>query len=121
MAEQHAVSGGKRERVGRRLLPGEVLGLGHELARLHAAELREGTVGRLVAPDALGRREHRVAAVTLLVVAVVLVAMNDHLIADMPTTYLVADRPHHTGRVRAGDMVGLLVDIERGDRLAEPR
>src|SRR4051812_1892285 len=92
----------------------------HQLAVLHAAELRERAVRRLVAPDALRRREHRVAAVALLVVAVVLIAMNDNLVAALPALDLRADRPDDTRRVRAGDVIGRLVHVERRDRLAEP-
>jgi hypothetical protein len=65
-----------------------MLGFRHQLARLHAAELGERAVGRLVAPDALRRRQHRVAAVAVLVVAVVLIAMNDDLVADFPAPHL---------------------------------
>ena len=53
VAEQHAVGGGERQRVAAALLPGQVLRPRHELAVLHAAELGEGAVRRLVAPDAL--------------------------------------------------------------------
>src|SRR5690606_21931804 len=91
MAEQHAVSGGERQRVARRLLPREMLRTLEQLAILHAAELREASVGRLIAPDALRRGEHRIAAVALLVVAVVLVAMDDDFVADLPPLHLGAD------------------------------
>ena len=64
-------------------------------------------------------REHRIAAVALLVVAVVLVAVDDDLVADLPALHLRADRPDDAGRVRAGDVIGVLVPVERGDRLAE--
>src|SRR6266851_3111107 len=84
MAEQHAVGGGERQHVAAALLPGEVQRPLHELPALHARELREGAVGRLVAPDALARREHGVAAIALLVVAVILVAVDDDLVADLP-------------------------------------
>ena len=62
MAEQHAIGGGEGERIAGRFLPGEVLGPLHELAILHAAELGEGAVRRLIAPDALRGGKHRVAA-----------------------------------------------------------
>src|SRR5713226_8164181 len=91
----------------------------HELACLHLAELREGSVRRLVAPDALAGREHRIAAVALLVVAVILVAVHDDLVADLPALHLGADRPHDAGGVGAGDVEGLLVDVEWRDRQAE--
>src|SRR5215211_1290591 len=119
MAEQHAVGGGKRERVAGRFLPGEVLRLWHQLPRLHAAELGERAVRRLVAPDALRRREQRIAAVALLVVAVVLVAVDDDLVADFPALHLGADCPDDAGGVRPGDVVGALVHVDRRDRLAE--
>src|SRR5690242_20949305 len=64
VAEQHAVGGGEHERVAGGLLPGEMLRPLEQLAVLHAGELGEGAVRRLVAPDALRRREHRIAAVT---------------------------------------------------------
>ena len=119
VAEQHAVGGGERQRVAGRLLPGEVRRPLHELARLHPAELREGAVRRLVAPDALAGREHRVAAIALLVVAVVLVAVDDDLVAHLPALHLGADRPDDARGVGAGDVEGLLVPVERRDRLAE--
>ena len=119
MAEQHAIGGGERQRVGGRLFPGEMLGALHELAVLHAAELGEGAVRRLIAPDALRGREHRVAAVALLVVPVVLVAVDDDLVADLPALDLGADRPDDAGGVGAGDVIGELVDVEHRDRLAE--
>src|SRR3546814_2646387 len=77
--------------------PGQVARPRHDLAVLHTGELGEGAVGRLVAPDALRRREHRVAAVALLVVAVVLIAVDHDLVADLPALHLGADGPDHTG------------------------
>ncbi len=121
MAEQHAVGGCERQRVRRRLLPGQVLRPLHQLAVLHPAELGERAVGRLVAPDALRGREHRIAAVAFLVVAVVLVAVDDDLVADLPALDLGADRPDDARGVRAGDVVGVLVHVEHRDRLAERR
>src|SRR6476469_6874547 len=91
----------------------------HQLAGLHLAELRERAVRRLVAPDALAGGEHRIAAVALLVVAVVLVTVDDDLVADLPALHLGADRPDDTRGIGAGDVEGLLVDVERADRQAE--
>ena len=119
VAEQHAVRGRQRERVTGRFFPGEVLGLRHQLARLHPAELRERAVRGFVAPDALRRREQRIAAIAVLVVAVVLIAMDDHLVADLPAPHFGADRPHDAGRVGACDVIGIFVRVERRDRLAE--
>ena len=93
----------------------------HQLPVLHPAELGERAIRRLVAPDALRRREHRVAAIAFLVVAVVLVAMNDDLVADLPSLDLGADRPDDAGRVGAGDMIGVLVHVQGRDRLAKRR
>ncbi len=121
MAEQHAIGGGERQRVAARLFPRQMLGLGHQLARLHAAELRERAVRRLVAPDALRRRQQRIAAVAILVVAVVLIAVDDDLVADLPAPHLRADRPDHAGGVRAGDVERILVAVERRDRNARAR
>ena len=119
VAEQHPIGGGEGERVGGALLPCQVPGARHQLAVLHAAELGERAVGRLIAPDALRSREHRVAAVAFLVVAVVLIAMDDDFVADLPALDLGADRPHDPGRVGPGDVVGRLVRVERRNRLAE--
>ena len=120
MAEQHAVGGGERERVAARLLPRQMLGLRHQLPRLHAAELRERAVRRLVTPDSLRGRQQRIAAVAVLVVAVVLIAVDDHLVADLPAPHLGADRPDHAGGVGARDVERMLVAVERRDRNAEP-
>ena len=120
MTKQHAIGGGERERVAGRFFPGQMRGLLHELARLHAAELRERAVRRLVAPDALRRRQQRVAAVAVFVVAVVLIAVNDHLVADLPAPHLRADRPDDAGSIRARDMERVLVNVERRDRLSQP-
>ena len=119
MAEQHAIGGRERQRVAGAFLPGQMLRTHHQLAVLHAAELREGAVRRLITPDALRRREHRVAAVAFLVVAVVLVAMDDDFVADLPALDLGANRPDHARRVGAGDMEGLLMGVEHGNRLAQ--
>ena len=121
VAEQHPIGGGQRQRVGGALLPGQVLRPLHQLAVLHPAELGERAVGRLVAPDALRGREHRIAAVAFLVVAVVLVAVDDDLVADLPALDLGPDRPDDARGVRAGDVVGILVHVERRDRFAERR
>src|SRR3546814_1069827 len=77
----------------------------HELLRLHGGELGEGAVRRLIAPDLLRGREHRVAAVALLVVAVGLVAVDDDLVADLPALHLAADGPdrseEHTSELQS--------------------
>ncbi len=119
MPEQHAVGGGQGQRVAAALLPGQVLRPRHQLLRLHAGELGEGAVRRLVAPDALGRRVHRVAAIALLVVAIVLVAVDHDLVAHLPALDLGADRPDDARGVGARDVVVRLVHVEHRDRHAE--
>ena len=119
VTEQHAVGGRQRQRIGGALLPGQVLGPRHQLAILHAAELRERAVGSLVAPNALRGGKHRIAAVAFLVVAVVLVAVDDDFVADLPAPHLRTDRPDDPRRVRSGDMKGMLVHVEHGHRFAQ--
>jgi hypothetical protein len=89
------------------------------LARLHTAELGERPVRRLVAPDALRRRQHGVAAIAVLVVAVVLVAMDDHFVADLPAIHLGADRPDDAGSVGTGHVIRVLVPVEGRNRDTE--
>jgi hypothetical protein len=119
VAEQHAIGGGQRQGVGGALLPAQMPRARHQLAVLHPAELGEGAVRRLVAPDALRGGKHRVAAVAFLVVAVVLVAMDDDFVADLPAPHPRPDRPDDARRVRSGDVIGLLVNVEHRHRLAE--
>ncbi len=119
VAEQHAISRGQCKRVAGGFFPGQMRRLRHQLARLHAAEFRERTVRRLVAPDALRWRQQRIAAIAFLVVAVVLIAVDDDFVADLPALDLGADRPDDAGGVGAGDVERMLVAVERRDRLAE--
>ena len=93
MTEQHPVGGCERQRVAGRFLPGQMSRSRHQLARLDAAELREGSIGRFIAPDSLAWGEHRVSPVAFLVIPIVLVAVDHHLVAGFPTFDLVADRP----------------------------
>src|SRR4051794_30316338 len=88
-------------------------GFRHQLTRLYAAELCERTVRRLVTPDALRGREQWIAPIAVFVVAVVLIAVDDDLVADFPALHLIADRPDDAGRIRAGDVVGILVAVDR--------
>src|SRR6476659_9252889 len=104
MPKQHAVRGGESKRVAGRFLPSEVLRPWQKLAALHARELREGSVRPLVAPDAPRGGEHRVAAVALFVIAVVLIAVDDDFVADLPALHLGPDRPHDARRIRACDV-----------------
>jgi hypothetical protein len=84
-----------------------------QLPGLYPAELGERPVGGLIAPDALRRGEHRIAAIALFVFSVILVAVDDHLVADFPAGDLPADCPDDPGRVRAGNMEVALVTVER--------
>src|SRR3954464_15090564 len=95
-------------------------GFRHQLTRLYAAELCEGTVRRLVTPDTLRGREQWIAAIAVFVVAVVLIAVDDDLIADFPALHLLADRPDDARRIGAGNMIGILVAVDRRYRRAEP-
>src|SRR5262249_47460723 len=74
---------------------------------------------RLVTPDPLRGRQHRVAAVAVLVVAVVLIAVDDDLVADLPALHLGPDRPDDAGGIGPGDVERVLVDVQRPDRDAE--
>src|SRR5262245_52336238 len=88
--------------------------LGHQLPRLNAAELRERSVGRLVSPDPLRRRQQRIATVAVFIVAVVLIAVDDDFVADLPALDLGAYRPNASRCVGAGDMEWMLVAVGRG-------
>mmetsp|Transcript_1160 Transcript_1160/g.2318 ORF Transcript_1160/g.2318 Transcript_1160/m.2318 type:complete len:399 (-) Transcript_1160:15-1211(-) len=120
MAEQHPVSGRKRQRITGALFPGEVFGARHQLLRLHIGELRKRAVRRLVAPDPLRGGEHRVAAVAFLIIAVVLVAVDHHLVANLPALDLIAHGPDDPRGVGARDVVGRAMAVEGADRLSEP-
>ena len=121
LVDEHAVGGEERQPVGRGLLPRQRLRLGQQLLGLDLAELRERAPGRLVAPDLLRRRGHRVVPVDLDVLVGGLVAVHDDLVAGLPARDALADLPHDPGRVRAADVVVLLVVAEDRDRLAQRR
>ena len=119
MAEQHAIGGCQSEGIAGRFFPSEMFGARHQLARLHTAKLRERSVGRLITPDALAGGKHRIAAIALLVVAVILIAVNDDLVADFPAFHLAAHRPDNARGVRSGDMIGIFMGIEHRNRFAQ--
>src|SRR5271170_1918542 len=91
----------------------------HQLLRLDTRELGEGPIRSLISPDTLAGREHRIAAIAFLVVAIGLVAMDHDFVADLPALDLAAHRPDDAGAIRAGDMVFGLVPVERRNRLAQ--
>ena len=119
MAEEHSVRGGQRQRVAGRFFPRQVTRARHQLLRLHAGELAERPVRGFIAPDALGGRKHRIAAVALFVVAVVLVAVDHDLIADLPALDLVTHRPDDASGVRADNEVRRFAVVKRADRLTK--
>ena len=79
--DQHAVGGEVDEAVGGRLRPAQRLRLGQQLLGLHLRELGERAPGRLIAPDLLRGRRHRVEAVHLGILVGGLVAVHDDLVA----------------------------------------
>ena len=97
--DQHAIRRRVAQRVDRRLLPGEVGGLGHQLVGLHDRDVREPAEVRLESPDSLIARQHRVVvAARILVVDVV--AVDRDLVADLPVAHRRADPQDDPGRVR---------------------
>ncbi len=119
VAKQHPVGGRQCERVAGGLFPGQVLGARHQLLGLHIGELGKGPIRCLIAPDPLAGRIHRVATVAFLVVAVILVAVNDNLIADFPALDLVTNRPNDTRGIGPSDVVGRFMPVKRRDRLPQ--
>ena len=121
VAEQHAVGRRERQRVAGAFFPAQMLGPRHQLLALHRGELREGAIGRLVAPNPLAVREHRVPAIAVLIIAVILIAMDHHLIADLPARDLVAHRPDNTRRVGPGNVVRRAMHVKRAQRHTKTR
>src|SRR5204862_1822946 len=72
-------------------------------------------------PEALRGREQGIAAVAFLIVSVVLIAVDDDLVANLPALHLAADRPYGAGRVEAGYVIGILMSVDRRHRRAESR
>ena len=91
LADQHPVGGEVGQPVGGGLLPGQRGRLGQQLLGLDLAVLGERAPGRLVAPDPLRRRGHRVQAVHLGVLVGRLVAVDDDLVAGLPARHARAD------------------------------
>ena len=118
-ADEHAVAGRGAQPVDRRLLPGEVLGLGHELVGLHDGQVGEAAEVRLEAPDALVGGEHRVV-VGRRVLVVEVVAVHDDPVAGLPVAHRRADPQHDARRVGADDVVVEGVARAPHRLLAEP-
>nr|WP_148313638.1 RHS repeat protein [Sorangium cellulosum] len=113
--EQHAVRGRQRGEVASALLPGQAPGPREQLPPLHDRELGERAMRRLVPPYPLRRREQRIAAVALLVLAVVLAAEHDDLVADAPSLDHAADGPHDARRVGAAHVIVVPMHVKHRD------
>ena len=97
----------------RRLLPGQVRGLGHELVGLHQRQLGEAAEVGLEAPDALLGVHHRVA-VAVGALQLHREAVRDHPVAGLPGVDARPRAQHDAREVRADDVVGQVV--ARGER-----
>jgi hypothetical protein len=93
----------------------------HQLLRLHPCELGKRPIGGFIPPDPLAWRKHWITAIALFIIAIVLIAMNDHLIANFPSGDFFTDSPDNSGGVRASNMVLCLMDIKRADRHPKTR
>ena len=99
---QHAIRGGRAQQITTRLLPGQMLGLGLTLMRLHAGELAVAAVVSLVAPDTHARREHRIlAGEHPRIVGLPPAAMHHHFGADLDIGDLGPYRPDDSRAVTA--------------------
>ena len=121
LVDQHAVGREVDERVGRRLLPRQVLRLRHELLRLDARVVGERAPVGLVAPDLLLRAGHRVEAVALRALAARLVAVDDDLVAGLPALDARTDGRDDARGIRAADVEIVAGIPEDGHRLAHRR
>ena len=83
VSKEHSIGRGQGQRVTGALFPGLMLRTRHELLALHPGKLAERAIRGFIAPDALGRRVHRITAVAVLVIPIVLVAMDDNLVAQL--------------------------------------
>jgi hypothetical protein len=92
VAEQHAVGGCQRQRVAG--ASSQVRCLGRSISwRACTRQNWENDPSGSRSPRSAVRGEHRIAAVAFLVVAVVLVAVDDDLVADFPAGHLPRPRP----------------------------
>lgn len=108
LRHQLAVRGGVDETGSRRLLPAQVVGLGHQLVGLDEGDLGETAEVGLEAPDALLGVEHRV------VVAVRGLQLDgetvrDDLVAGLPGVDAGAGAQDHAREVGADDVVRQVV------------
>ena len=119
MSEQHPIGRCQSQGVTGRFFPRQMFGSRHQLLRLHARELSKRTVWCFISPDALTGGKHRITAIAVFIVTIILVAMNDNFIANLPTRYLIANGPNDTRRVRTCDVIGLFVPVKGANRCAQ--
>ena len=119
MGDQLPVGGGVHQARGGGLLPGQVLGLGHQLVGLDQRELGQPAEVGLEAPDPLLRVHHRVV-VPGGVLQLHGQAVRDDLVAGLPLGHTGADAQHDAGQVRADHVVGLVVLRGELGQLAVP-
>src|SRR5699024_991647 len=104
LRDQLAVGGGVHQTGGGGLLPGEVVGLGHELVRLDDRQLGEAAEVRLEAPDALLRVHHRVV-VAVRVLELDGEAVRDDLLPGLPLRDVAAGAQDDAGEGGAAAVV----------------
>jgi hypothetical protein len=92
-ADQLPVGGAVHQPGSRRLLPGEVRRLGHQLVGLDQGQLGQAAEVGLEAPDPLLRVEHRVV-VALVVLELDRQAVRDDRVAGLPLGDAGARRQH---------------------------
>ena len=110
--------GGRVHQARRRgLLPGEVLGLGHQLVGLDQRQLGQPAEVGLVAPDALLRVEHGVV-VPVGAFQLHRQAVGDDLLTRLPDRHPGAGAQHHPCQVRADHVIRQVVP--RGERRQLP-
>jgi hypothetical protein len=117
-AHQHPVRGGRAQRRAGRLLPGQVLGLGQQLAGLDDREVGQAAEVGLEPPGPLVAGHgvlvgHRVLAVHVR-------GRDHHPVAGRPAAHGGAGPHHHAGRVRADHVVRLVVPRAPPVLAAEP-
>ena len=102
---QHAIGGRADEHVGRGGFPGQVLGLGQALMRLHLGELREAAPVGFVAPDLLAVAQHRIfAGENVRIVGVPHAAVNNDFVANFHVGNLRTDFPDDAGCIGTADV-----------------
>ena len=95
-AVQHPVSGGADQSGSGRLFPRQMGGFGQHLVFLHARELAERTVIRVISVDPRRRRDHRVLATAYpRVIPLPPPRVRDNVIADLHARNIRADRVHN--------------------------